>query len=119
MSKATDAFYEEVGNYTKYKVVEMLIEKHKDKLKNLDTIEETLSSRLLEVFSQIYTQENMNNLLSKKIFSFFQESTTDEFLNKIDDLADKLDNILMTLNDIDWVSENYIENLFKTDIKTM
>ena len=25
-----------------------------------------------EVFSQIYTQENLNNMLSKKIFSFYR-----------------------------------------------
>ena len=33
--------YESVGNYTKYKLVEMLIEKHKDsKLDNLNAIEQ-------------------------------------------------------------------------------
>ena len=33
--------YESVGNYTKYKLVEMLIEKHKDsKLDNLNVIEQ-------------------------------------------------------------------------------
>ena len=31
-----EIIYERVGNYTKYKLVEMLIEKHKDKFKNLN-----------------------------------------------------------------------------------
>ena len=36
-----DIFYENVHNYTKFKLVEMLIEKHKDsKLSNLNKIEE-------------------------------------------------------------------------------
>ncbi len=81
-------------------------------LDNLDTIEETLSSRIIEVFSQIYTQENINNLLSKKIFSFFYVSSKDEYLDKIDILAEKLDKILSSLNDIDWVSEIFIDELF-------
>ena len=57
----------------------------------------------------------MNNLLSKKIFSFIQESSKEEFLDKIDQLADKLDKILSTLNDIDWVSEIFIEELFRNN----
>ena len=41
MSSKKDMLYESVGNYTKYKVVEMLIEKHKDsKLDNLNAIEQ-------------------------------------------------------------------------------
>ena len=36
-----DRLYESVGNYTKYKLVEMLIEKHKDsKLDSLNAIEQ-------------------------------------------------------------------------------
>ena len=36
-----DRLYESVGNYTKYKLVQMLIEKHKDsKLDNLNAIEQ-------------------------------------------------------------------------------
>ena len=36
-----DKLYESVGNYTKYKLVEMLINKHKDsKLDNLNAIEQ-------------------------------------------------------------------------------
>ena len=34
-----EKFFEEVGDYTKYKVVEMLIEKHRDKFENLDMAE--------------------------------------------------------------------------------
>tara|TARA_B100000287_G_C20594862_1_gene765722 strand:+ start:379 stop:570 length:192 start_codon:yes stop_codon:yes gene_type:complete len=33
-------FYESVHNYTKYKLVEMLIEKHQDKFEDIDTIED-------------------------------------------------------------------------------
>ena len=32
--------YESVGNYTKFKVVEMLIDKHKDSFKDLNHIEQ-------------------------------------------------------------------------------
>ncbi len=97
-----------------YEIFNDNLEPDENHLDNLDTIEETLSSRLIEVFSQIYTQENMNNLLTKKIFSFFGESTKNDFIEKINILADKMDTILETLNDIDWVSEIFIENLFKT-----
>ena len=44
-------FYESVSNYTKYKLVEMLIEKYKDsKLDNLNAIEQ-LSDDVLDVIS--------------------------------------------------------------------
>ena len=46
-----DKLYEQVGNYTKFKLVEMLIEKHKDKkLHNLNAIEQ-LSDDILQVLS--------------------------------------------------------------------
>jgi len=46
-----DKVYEDVNNYTKYKVVEMLIEKHKDsKLDNLNVIEE-IADNVLTVLS--------------------------------------------------------------------
>ena len=56
-----DRFYEEVHNYTKYKLVEMLIVKHKDdKLDNLNAIEqladdalETLALCGLKYYSKI------------------------------------------------------------------
>ncbi len=49
MSK--DKFYKEVSNYTKYKLVEMLIEKHKDdKLDNLNVIED-LTENVLDVLT--------------------------------------------------------------------
>ena len=35
-----DKFYEEVHNYTKFKLVEMLIEKHKDSFENINHIED-------------------------------------------------------------------------------
>jgi hypothetical protein len=60
-------FYEEVNNYTKYKVVEMLIEKHKDKLKDIVTIEEvaedvltTLSICGLKFYGDIKHRSNKN-----------------------------------------------------------
>ena len=38
---SNDKLYESVGNYTKYKLVEMLIDKHKDsKLDSLNAIEQ-------------------------------------------------------------------------------
>ena len=45
-----EIIYERVSNYTKYKLVEMLIEKHKDKFKNLNQVEE-LADEILQVLS--------------------------------------------------------------------
>ena len=46
-----EKLYEDIHNYTKYKLVEMLIEKHKDsKLDNLNAIEQ-LSDNVLDVLS--------------------------------------------------------------------
>ena len=46
-----DMIYEEVGNYTKYKLVERLIDKHKDTtLDSLDKIE-TLADDVMNVLS--------------------------------------------------------------------
>jgi hypothetical protein len=45
-----EIIYERVGNYTKFKLVEMLIEKHKDKFKNLNQVEE-LADEILQVLS--------------------------------------------------------------------
>ena len=45
-----EIIYERVGNYTKYKLVEMWIEKHKDKVKNLNQVEE-LADEILQVLS--------------------------------------------------------------------
>jgi hypothetical protein len=46
-----DRFYEEVHNYTKYKLIEMLIDKHKDdKLDNIDAIED-VAETVLEVLA--------------------------------------------------------------------
>ena len=45
-----EIIYERVGNYTKYKLVEMLIEKHKDKFKNLNQVEE-VAEEMLQVLS--------------------------------------------------------------------
>ena len=43
--------YESVGNYTKYKLVEMLIEKHKDKkMNNLNQIEQ-LADDVMDVLT--------------------------------------------------------------------
>ena len=96
---------------------ELFFDNTENHLDNLDTIEETLSSRLLEVFSQIYTQENMNNLVSKKICSFFNESENADFLDNVENMGDKLDTVLMSLYDIDWVTESFIEELFQIKTK--
>ena len=41
MEKQRDTFYENVNNYTKYKLVQMLIKKHQeDRLNNLDNLNE-------------------------------------------------------------------------------
>ena len=45
-----EIIYERVGNYTKYKLVEMLIEKYKDIFKNLNQVEE-LADEILQVLS--------------------------------------------------------------------
>ena len=46
-----DKFFEEVNNYTKYKLIEMLIEKHQDKsLDNLNAIED-IAEDILDVLS--------------------------------------------------------------------
>ena len=43
--------YEEVGNYTKYKIIEMLIDKHRDSFKNLNQVEQ-LADDVLNVLSK-------------------------------------------------------------------
>ena len=101
--------------YIKY--YELFFDNTENHLDNLDTIEETLSGRLLEVFSQIYTQENMNNLVSKKICNFFNDSNPSCFLGSVENMGDKLDTILMSLYDIDWVTESFIEELFQSKTK--
>ena len=40
MSSKKDMLYKSVENYTKFKVVEMLIDKHKDSFKDLNHIEQ-------------------------------------------------------------------------------
>ena len=46
-----DSVYESVHNYTKYKLVEMLIEKHKDKkISNLNQIED-LAEDILDILT--------------------------------------------------------------------
>ena len=48
---SNDKLYESVGNYTKYKLVEMLIDKHLDKkLKSMNAIEQ-LADDVLNVLS--------------------------------------------------------------------
>ena len=61
-----DRFYEEVHNYTKYKLVEMLIDKHKDnKLDNLNAIEQ-LADDALEILAlcglKYYGKIKRNNI---------------------------------------------------------
>ena len=60
-----EIIYERVSNYTKYKLVEMLIEKHKDKFKNLNQVEE-LADEILQVLS-IAGLKHYNDL--RKVFN--------------------------------------------------
>ena len=55
-----DKLYEDVGNYTKFKLVEMLIEKHKDsKLDSLNVIEQVADDvcNVLSICGLKYYQE--------------------------------------------------------------
>ncbi len=45
-----EKFYNDVHNYTKYKLVEMLIEKHKNRFEDIDTIED-VSEDILNIIS--------------------------------------------------------------------
>ena len=45
-----EVIYEQVGNYTKYKVIEMLINKHQDSFKSLNHIEK-VTDDILEILS--------------------------------------------------------------------
>ena len=60
MHNQEDKLYESVGNYTKYKLTEMLINKHKDTFKSLNHIEdicddvmETLSLCGMKYYSEL------------------------------------------------------------------
>ena len=60
----SDELYEKVNQYTKYKLVEMLIEKHKDKkLNNLNAIDQLADDILgvLGLCGMKYYQELNNN----------------------------------------------------------
>ena len=62
----SDKVYKEVHNYTKYKLVEMLIDKHKDnKLDNLNAIEQ-LADDALEILAlcglKYYGKIKRNNI---------------------------------------------------------
>ena len=50
IKKENNKLYESVHNYTKFKLVEMLVEKHKGKFKNLNQIEE-LADEILQVLA--------------------------------------------------------------------
>jgi len=56
----SDKLFEEVNNYTKWKLVEMLVDKHKDcKLNNLNEIEEIADDilKVLAICGMKYYQE--------------------------------------------------------------
>ena len=69
MIKKEDKIYEDVHNYTKFKLVEMLIEKHLDKkLKSMNAIEQladdvlkVLSIAGLKYYSELKTKFNKKN----------------------------------------------------------
>ena len=59
-----DKLYESVGNYTKYKLVEMLIDKYKDKkIDNLNQIEQLADDvvKVLSIAGLKYYSELKNN----------------------------------------------------------
>ena len=69
MSSKKEMLYESVGNYTKYKVVEMLVDKHKDsKLDNLNAIEQIADDvcNVLTVCGMKYYSELKNNFEGDK-----------------------------------------------------
>ena len=43
-------FFEEVSDYTKFKIVEMLVEKHQDRFENVDRIED-VADDILHILS--------------------------------------------------------------------
>ena len=45
-----EKLYEDIHNYTKFKLVEMLIEKHKDRFEHIDTIDD-VSEDILNIIS--------------------------------------------------------------------
>ena len=58
--KDNDALYESVGNYTKFKIVELLIDNYRDKkLTNLNQIEELADDicKILAICGMKYYQE--------------------------------------------------------------
>ena len=63
-----DELYESVGNYTKFKLIEMLIDKHKDcKLDSLDEIEDITDDILgilsycgLKYYGQLKNNKDIN-----------------------------------------------------------
>ena len=64
MKTEDDRLYNSVNNYTKYKLVEMLIEKYKDKnLDNLNAIEQLADDtmNILHLCGMKYYQELRNN----------------------------------------------------------
>tara|TARA_Y100000590_G_scaffold201465_1_gene228917 strand:- start:527 stop:1303 length:777 start_codon:yes stop_codon:yes gene_type:complete len=83
-------------------------------LDNLDNIESTLSTIIIELFSEIYSMENLNILLSKQIFLFFDDSNTDDFFDKVEKLKSNLIKIQENIETYDSVSESFIEEVFKT-----
>jgi len=69
MSKDKNKIYEDVHNYTKFKLVEMLIDKHLDKkLKSLNYIEQIADDVLttLAISGLKYYSELKNNFERKK-----------------------------------------------------
>ena len=46
----SEKFYEEIHNYTRFKLVEMLIEKHIERFEDIDTIED-VSEDILNIIS--------------------------------------------------------------------
>lgn len=97
--------------YEVFENLENITDTHID---NLDNIESSLSNIIIELFSEIYSMENLNILLSKQIFLFFDDSNTDDFFDKVEKLKSNLIKIQENIETYDSVSDSFIEEVFKT-----
>jgi hypothetical protein len=63
MQNQKDKLHESVGNYTKFKLTEMLIDKHKDTFKSLNHIEDICDDvmNILSLCGMKYYNELRNN----------------------------------------------------------
>ena len=72
---------------------------------------------IANIKSEGIEEEVFSILNKKKICNFFNDSDPSCFLGSVENMGDKLDTILMSLYDIDWVTESFIEELFQSKTK--